>query len=158
MIPINQNRYKGGFEMAFEEESLRGRIALGWVINLLLVIVGLLFNTIYSILMDDSFRSLRVDPGLPGLKLLTYVIAFYALMPLYVHLVHGLGIRLFRWLSVAFASLAFVFFFLHHLSHWRIGQRPDLTSNVFDLTLHIVGLWVIVNSIKWARFPRRGTE
>jgi hypothetical protein len=144
--------------MAFEEESLRGHIALGWVINLLLVTISLLFNTIDSILMDDSFRSLRVDPGTSGLTTLTYILALYALMPIYVHLVHGLRIRLFRWLAVAMAGLGFVYFLLHHLAHWRVGQRPDLTSSVFDLALHAVALWVIVNSIKWAKFPRTGTE
>jgi hypothetical protein len=144
--------------MAFEEESLRGRIALGWVINLVLVTIALLFVTIESILMDDAFRSLRIDPGLRGLASMTYIMSLYALMPVYVHLVHGLRSRLFRWIAVAMAGLAFVYFLLHHLSHWRIGQRPDFTSNLLDLSLHIVAIWVLVNSIKWAKFPRTGTE
>lgn len=144
--------------MAFEEESLRGRIALGWVINLLLVTIAVLFVTIESILMDDSFRSLRIDPGLRGLASMTYTMALYALMPVYVHLVHGLKTRLFRWIAVAMAALAFVYFLLHHLSHWMGGQRADFTSNVLDLSLHIVGIWVLVNSVKWAKFPRAGTE
>jgi len=144
--------------MAFEEESLRGRIALGWVINLVLVTITLLFVTIESILMDDSFRSLRIDPGLQGLASMTYIMAVYGLMPVYVHLVHGLRMRLFRWIAVAMAGLAFVYFLLHHLSHWRIGQRPDFTSHVLDLTLHVVAIWVLVNSVRWAKFPRTGTE
>ncbi len=144
--------------MAFEEESLRGRIALGWVINLVLVTITLLFVTINSILMDDAFRSLRIDPGLQGLASMTYTMSFYALMPVYVHLVHGLRSRIFRWIAVAMAALGFVYFLLHHLSHLRIGQRPDFTSNVLDLTLHIVAIWVLVNSVKWAKFPRTGTE
>ena len=74
--------------MAFEEESLRVRIALGWVINLLLVTIALLFGTIDSILMDDAFRSLRVDPGRQGLVSMTHILALYALMPVYIYLVH----------------------------------------------------------------------
>ena len=144
--------------MAFEEESLRGRIALGWVINLLLVVTMLLFMTIDSILMDDSFRSLRVDPGRQGLKTMTYILGLYTLMPVYVHLVHGIKLRLLRWVAVAAAGFGFVYFLLHHLSHLRIGQRVTFTSNVFDLLLHLVSLWVIVNSVKWAKFPRTGTE
>ena len=143
--------------MGFEEESLRGRIALGWVINLLLVTIALLFGTIDSILMDDAFRSLRIDPGTRGLVTLTYILSFYALMPVYIHLVHGIRFRLFRWIAVALSIFGFIYFLLHHLSHWRIGQRIGMTSNMFDLALHIVALWVIVNTIKWARFPRTGT-
>ena len=143
--------------MAFEEESLRGRIALGWAINLILVTIMLLFMTIDSILMDDSFRALRMDPGRQGLRLLTYVLALYALMPVYVHLVHGLKTRLFRWIGVALACVGFVYFLLHHLSHWNFGQRPDFTSHVFDLVFHVVSLWVMFNSVRWAKFPRTGT-
>jgi hypothetical protein len=89
---------------------------------------------------------------------MTYILALYALMPVYVHLVHGLRVRLFRWIAVIPAVLGFSYLLLHHLSHWRVGQRPDFTSHVFDLVLHVVALWVIMNTIKWAKFPRTGTD
>lgn len=139
--------------MQSEEESLRGRIALGWVMQLLVVVIMLQFMIFASVYMDDNFRSLRRDPGVLGLRTLTYIFALYALMPIYVHLVHGLRPRLFRWIAVAVAALAFVYFLLHHLSHVQFGERPDFTSHVFDLVLHGISLWVIFNSIRWARFP-----
>ena len=140
-----------------QEESLRNRIALGWVINLVLVVIMLVLMTIDSILMDDNFRSLRIDPGRRGLGLLVYIFAFYALMPVYIHLVHGIRTSVSRWVAVGLAALGFIYFLLHHLSHWRLGQRPDFTSHVVDLVFHVVSLWVIVNSVNWARFPRMGT-
>lgn len=138
--------------MQSQEESLRSQIALGWALEVAVVIIMLLFMTIESILMDDSFRSLRVDPGRGGLAMMTYLLGLYVLMPVYVNLVHGLKVRLFRWIAVVVAILGFIYFLLHHLSHIMAGQRPGFTSHVLDLLLHAVSLWVIVNSIRWARF------
>lgn len=140
--------------MQSAEESLRGRIALGWVMQLLVVVIMLQFMIYASVFMDDNFRSLRRDPGVLGLQTLVYIFGVYALMPIYVHLVHGMRIRFFRWIAVAVAALAFVYFLLHHLSHVQRGERPDFTSHVFDLVLHLISLWVIVNSVRWAKFPR----
>lgn len=139
--------------MQSEEESLRGRIALGWVMQLLVVVIMLLFMAYASVFMNDDFRSLFRDPGVLGLRTLVYILAFYTLMPIYVHLVHGARPRLFRWIAVAAGALAFVYFLLHHLSHVQRGERPDFTSHVFDLVHHVVSLWVVVNSVRWARFP-----
>jgi len=137
-----------------DELSLRTQISFGWITNLLVSSVMLLFMTIESVLADNDFRSLRLDPGMEGVKgSLVYLLAFYALMPVCVNLVAGFRTRVFRWIAVACASVGFVFFLLHHLSHWYFGTRPDFTSHVLDLILHTVGIWVIVNSIKWARLP-----
>jgi len=138
--------------MQLQEESLRSQIALGWAMGLLILATMLQFMTVESILMDNNFRSLRFDPGREGLKMIVYLIAFYALMPIYVHLVHGLRSRVYRWVAVGLAVLGFLFFLLHHLAHWIYGQRPDFSSHVLDLVLHLIGIWVIVNSIRWARF------
>ena len=136
-----------------QEESLRNQIALGWVMELLILAFMFVFMVIDSIVADNSFMSIRMDPG-PSTHWLVYLVGVYALMPIYVHLVHGLRPRVFRWLAVALATLGFLFFLLHHLAHWQAGQRPDLSSHAFDLVLHLISLWVIFNSIRWARFPR----
>jgi hypothetical protein len=141
-------------EPRMREESLRAQISLGWITNLLVGCVMLTFMIIESVLADNDFRDLRIDPGVEGAKgSLVYLLAFYALMPVYVNLVNGIRSRIFRWIAVACAALGFVFFLLHHLSHWYFGARPDFTSHVLDLTLHTVGLWVLVNSVKWAKLP-----
>ena len=139
--------------MQFKEEGLRNQIALGWTLKLLIVTIMLLFSTIESILMDNNFATLRMDPG-QSIKWMVYLIAFYALMPVYVHLIHGLRTRIGRWVAVGLAAVGFIYFLLHHLAHWQIGQRPDLSSHVLDLTFHAIAIWVIVNSVRWARFPR----
>ena len=140
--------------MQMEEESLRNRIALGWVLMVVLVILMLLFMTMSSILADDNFKTLRIDPGPAGLVMLVWVLGFQALMPIYVHWVHGMGSRAPRWIAFAVAIINFLFYLLHHLGHWAAGQRPDPTSHVFDLIYHLAALCVIVLTLRWARFHR----
>jgi hypothetical protein len=143
--------------MKTQEDSLRNQVALGWVLQLLVLAISVVFMIIDSVLMEDNFRDLLVDPGRLGLKVLTYIFAVYALMPVYVNLVHGLRARFFRWVAVGVAAVGFIYFLMHHLSHWQAGQRPTFTSHVFDLILHLIGLWVIANSIRWARSSRDET-
>lgn len=138
--------------MASHEETLRSRIALGWALELLVVAFVMIHMTIDSILADNDFLMLGVDPGPKGLKGLVYLVAIMALTPILVHWIHGVSLRALRWVPVAIAFLAFLFFVLHHLTHWHYGQRSSVSSNVLDVTIHLIGLWVIVNSIRWARF------
>jgi hypothetical protein len=140
--------------MQLQEDNLRNQIALGWAMKLVILVTMLVFMTIESILADNNFRWLRFDPGVEGLKLIGWVVALHALMPIYVYLVHGVRSRIARWIAVVLAVLGFLFFFLHHLAHWQYGQRPDLSSHVLDVVMHLIALWVIVCSVKWARYPR----
>ncbi len=134
---------------------LRTKIAIGWVNNLLVQTIVLVMVIVNSLLteVDTKFRSLRVDPGSQVLRLLVYLVALYALPPLYIFAVDRFRSRAFRWVAVALAILGFLFNFLHHMAHWYAGQRPDFTAHVMDLILHIIGIWVVINSIRWARMP-----
>lgn len=135
------------------EEDLRHQIALGWVMNGVILAISFGFMIIESAMMNNNFRSIRADPG-ASIKWLVYVVAVYPVMPMYIHLVHALRARVFRWLAVAVAALGFLFFLLHHLSHWFAGQRLDLSSHAFDVAIEVISLWVLYNSVRWARLPR----
>lgn len=140
-------------EPTMREETLRTQIAIGSITNLLILCMMFAFMITGSALADNGFRALHRDPGIRGLNMLVYMVPYYALMPIYVYWVSGLRLRFLRWVAVANAGLGFVFWILHHLSHWHFGERPDFGSHVMDLTLHAVGLWVLVQSITWAKLP-----
>lgn len=137
--------------MKSDEHDLRAQIAFGWVILLVIQSLMIGYMIMESILAFNNFSALEEDPGVKGLKSNVFIHAVYALMPIYVYLVHGLKSSAFRWVAVAVAGFGMFFFLLHHLSHWQFGQRPDFPSHVLDLMFHAVSLWVIVNSVKWAR-------
>ena len=136
-----------------KEETLHTQIALGSITVLVVLCWMLVFMITESALADNNFRSLHRDPGRDTLGIIVYLVPFYALMPIYVYWARHLRFRLFRWIAVVMAGLGVIFWVLHHLSHWQFGQRPTFSSHVVDLTLHAVGLWVFVKSIKWARLP-----
>ena len=135
------------------DDTLRDQIALGWVTALCVGCLMFIFMIMEGAIADNHFKMLKFDPGAQGLKVLVYLIPAYALMPVYVCLVHGLRTRAVRWVAVVMATLGLLFFLLHHLSHWYFGSRPDFASHVIDLTLHILGLWVLTNSVRWALMP-----
>jgi hypothetical protein len=135
------------------EDTLRDQIALGWITNLVVGCLMFVFMTMESAIADNHFKVLKFDPGAQGLKVLVFLVPVYALMPIFVYVVHELRLRVLRWIAVVTASLGLLFFLLHHMSHWYFGSRPDLASHMIDLTLHTVGLWVLINSVRWALAP-----
>jgi hypothetical protein len=137
--------------MQHQEESLRTQVALGWVMNGVVLALTFAFMIIESSVMSNDFRSIRIDPG-TTVRWLVYIVVLYPLMPIYVFFAHERRLRIFRWVAVAVACFTFVFFLLHHLSHWNLGQRPGLSSHVFDIAIEIISVWVIVQSVRWAKF------
>lgn len=127
------------------------QIALGWVAILAMGVVMLLFMTLQSIFMDNNFVTIKADPGTIGLRFLTFLLPTYAVMPVVTYLVAGSGMRFLRWLIVVPAILSFIFNILHHLEHLVDGTRSTLSANMADLALHVLGYWVVYNSIRWAR-------
>lgn len=140
-------------EPTAREESLCTQIAVASVTALVILCWMLVFMIVQSALENNSFRLLQRDPGANGLPMLVYIVPFYSLLPVYVYAVRRLRTRAFRWVVVALAGIAIVFWLLHHLSHWQFGERPTFSSHVVDLTLHAVGIWLLVSAIKWAKSP-----
>lgn len=133
--------------------TLATQIAMGWTVSLLVQTIAFMLMVVASLLKEAStnFRSLHFDPGTQGLRLLPYLAAYFALMPFYVYIVDRRRSRALRWLEVAAAVIGGLFLLLHHLSHLYFGQRPDFSANVIDLTLHLISLFIIIKSIRWAR-------
>jgi hypothetical protein len=131
------------------------RIALGWVSLLTLLLVMLMTMIVFSALDDDGFSALRKDPGRGGIRAMSYVVAVYALMPIFVYIADKFRSAIVRWALTAVAASSFFFLILHHLSHWHGGDRPNFNSHVIDIAIHAVGLWLVYNSARWARAATR---
>lgn len=134
-----------------ESREYPTRIALGWLTIMFLMLVMLVTMIVYSAFDNDGFTMLRRDPSRVGLRQLSYLVAGYSLMPMLVYAIDGMRFAFLRWLMVAFASANFFYLALHHLSHWVAGERPTLGSHALDIALDVVSLWLIYNSVRWAR-------
>ena len=147
--------------MQHQEESLRWKVALGWVISLVLLTIQFASRLAHGMLTeaDHYFRSLHVDLGVAGLRTLLVIACAYALMPIFVLVMGGARLRAPRWIAVAAAALALVSTpgsrtsnIPHHLLHLVAGAEPVFVVNVPDLTMQLILLWVLVNSVRWARY------
>lgn len=127
------------------------RIALGWITVLVLLLVLLTTMIVFSAFDNDGFTMLRKDPGRVGLRQMTFLVALYAIMPILVYAFDRVRFAGLRWMMVAFAGANFFYLLLHHLSHWQGGERPTLGSHMIDIAINIVGVWLIYNSVRWAR-------
>lgn len=134
-----------------KEEHLVNQIALGWLMLVVIVAVMLVMMLIQSALLDNNFKLIHEDPGPKGSRLIIYVFGLYLLMPLYTYLVDRFEVRVLKWVGAVLAALALAYFSLHHASHIQFGERPDFNSHVLDLAHHLVGLWLVFVSVRWAR-------
>lgn len=139
--------------MKHSEESLAHQIALGWIASLAVLATTLLSMALLGMLAEADFLALRKDPGYDGVFLLKILSAIYVFTAIGIYAFGSR--RLFRWVAVAVAILAFLLMVMHHLSHWVAGERNGLMSHLMDVIHHISMGWVILNSWRWARLPRK---
>jgi len=133
------------------QDNYHSKVAMGWISQLIVILIVLVFAIYQSVYDDDNFAALLADPGSEGFTLLVVITATYALMPYVVYIIQSTKVRFLRWIPVAVAALNLLFFFLHHWKHIMNGTRTNLMSHTLDIVLHIIGVWILVYSIRWAR-------
>lgn len=134
-------------------ESLSIDVTLGWIMLLLILTVMFVFTLVSTILAGDNFQGFHEDPGPVGAVWLTFLFAFYAVMPLLVQVSRVTGNRAIRWALMVFECIFLLLFLLHHISHWRDGTRSHLVDNVLEFSHHAIAIWLIYTTFKWARLP-----
>jgi len=82
--------------------------------------------------MDNNFMSLRMDPG-QSTHWLVYLVGVYALMPIYVHLVHGMRSHALRWVAVVLA-LGTLFLVSNVALQYGASRLPSNVTSVVMLT------------------------
>lgn len=135
------------------QDKLSLQIAMGWVMLLLILSVTMVMMIVAGIVADDGFSVIRKDPGKAGMIMIVYLFSVYAVMPIIVSFANGARSSFARWVVVAVTVLLFLFFFLHHVSHWSNGERPAMYTHALEVAHHIIALWVTYLSVRWARTP-----
>lgn len=124
-------------------------IAMGWISLLLILAVGVMMLMMTSLVTHQTIM-LERDPGVQGVAMITWLFALYAVMPVVVYGADRIDFKPLKWAVVVLTILLLVYFILHQLSHWRFGERPTLTSHALETSHHLVSLWIIYMSVKWA--------
>ena len=133
------------------DDFLALQVAMGWILLLLIKTVGFSAAILFSIYAENGFRELFSDPGPTSARSLWYVFWLISAMPIYIMVATRSRQVWLRWISVPIAAAFLLIGILHELSHWQYGDRPDFNSHVIDLMNHGAALWILVNSIRWAR-------
>jgi hypothetical protein len=135
-----------------KDDYLCTQIVHAWI-GMFIVFASMLLMQVLQLLIDDNVEMLYLDPGISGMKVLISIEAFYAMMMVLTHLVHPVAkLRPLRWLLMVAGLLTWMYFITHHAGHYTQNERPDFFSNVLDLTHHVLGLWLVITSVRWARY------
>lgn len=128
-------------------DDLRNRIALGWISMLFCAFGGFLADLIKSAVYND-FSKWATDPGPVGMQIVSTVIVIYIAMPLVIRSVSAVW---FRWTLVGLTVFFALFFVAHQVAHAVSGTRPFDIVHVFDFAHHVIAIWQIVLTARWAR-------
>lgn len=131
------------------ESTLRATIVLGWVLMLLTLLAMFCVDLARSAI-DENFSAWRRDMSQGGLLVMLGVLGVYLLTPMFALNPRG---RWFRWLLVALGALATLFFIAHQVGHLLAGDKPFGMRHVLDFSHHLLGAWVTVAALRWARLP-----
>lgn len=138
-------------------DDLRSRIAQGWTAMLLAFVCMFLGDLVKSAITND-FSKWATDPGPLGLRVVSVVMTIYIVVPM---LVRNVRARWYRWVAVAQAAVIGMFILAHQVAHALNGSRPFDINHIFDFTHHVLAIWVIVLSVRWAQqdveLPALGT-
>lgn len=128
-------------------DDLRNRIALGWISMLFCAIGGFMADLIKSAVSND-FSKWSSDPGPIGLQIVSTVIVIYIAMPLIIRSASAVW---FRWTLVGLTVFFALFFLAHQVAHAVSGTRPFDIVHAFDFAHHVIAIWQVVLTARWAR-------
>ncbi|MDB5815274.1 MAG: hypothetical protein JWN23_2391 [Rhodocyclales bacterium] len=135
-------------------DSLRSRIAQAWTAMFFCVTCGFLNDLILSAATND-FSKWEFDPGTFGLKMVSVVMTIYIFMPI---LIRNINAHWFRWFCLVATVFFGLFFVAHQVAHALTNTRPFNIIHIFDFAHHILVVWTIVLTARWARQARPDIE
>lgn len=113
-----------------------------------LVFLANIVMDLVRITVEGSTQEWARHLGMPGVKFILAVMTVYALLPV---LVRTLAAHWFRYVVVGLTVLMSLFVGAHEVSHLTAGDKPFGLLHLLDLTHHILGIWVTVAAVLWAR-------
>ena len=129
------------------DDAFRGRVAQGWIAMFLCFACMFLMALVRDAVGND-FSRWAADPGNLGLRVVSVLMTIYIFMPMLVRNVRG---HWFRWVAVGIAAFIGFFILAHQVAHALTQSRPFDIVHIFDFSHHLLTLWVVTLTVRWAR-------
>lgn len=132
--------------MKMKKEDIRNIIVQGYVGMLFLLIIMTVSDLTIAGL-SQNFDILQNDPGIIGLWMTAVFLSINVLIQISIRTFNGKKFRQ----SIYIISIIYMLLFVaHQIFHFANGD--GITINLmYDITHHILGIWVIIYARKWAK-------
>ncbi|MEK6854843.1 MAG: hypothetical protein AABX73_01340 [Nanoarchaeota archaeon] len=126
-------------------DKIRDIIAQGYV-GMLFLLVMMTVSDLTAAGLSQNLDLLKNDPGLAGLWMTAILLCINVLIQIAVRTFDG---RKFRQ-GIYMASIIYMLLFVaHQILHFATGDGITIDL-MYDITHHIIGVWVIIYARKWA--------
>lgn len=132
-----------------QEENIRSVIVQGYV-GMLFLLVMMTVSDLTAAGLSQNFDLLQNDPGTIGLWLTAVLLSFNVLIQIAVRTFDGKKFRQ----SIYVISIIYMLLFVgHQIFHFAAGDGVTIDL-MYDITHHIIGIWVIIYAFKWAKLKQ----
>ena len=129
-----------------KEENIRSIIAQGYV-GMLFLLVMMTVSDLTVAGLSQNFDPLQNDPGIAGLWMTAVLLVINVLIQIAVRTFDGKKFRQ----SIFVVSIIYMLLFVgHQIFHFAAGDGVTIHL-MYDITHHIIGIWVIIYAFKWAK-------
>lgn len=133
-----------------KEENIRSNIVQGFV-GMLFLLLMMTDADLVKAGLTQNFSLLQRDPGIIGLWLTSIAVSANVLIQIAIRTFDN---KKFRWSIFGISIVYVLLFVLHQIFHFIAGDGIGIHF-MFDITHHIIGIWVIINAFKWAKLEEQ---
>ena len=128
------------------EEKIRSVITQGYV-GMLFLLIMMTLSDLTAAGLSKNFDILQNDPGVAGLWLTAVLLCINVIIQIAIRTFDGKKFRQ----GIYVASIIYMLLFVaHQIFHFAAGEGVTIDL-MYDITHHIIGIWVIIYARKWAK-------
>ncbi len=129
-----------------EKDNIKNIIVQGYV-GMLFLLVMMTVSDLTVAGLSQNLNLLQNDPGTVGLWMTAILLSINVLIQIAIRTFDG---RKFRQ-SIYVASIIYMLLFVaHQIFHFAAGDGVTIDL-MYDITHHVIGIWVIIYARKWAK-------
>jgi hypothetical protein len=132
--------------MIMEKDNIKSVIVQGYV-GMLFLLIMMTVSDLTVAGLSKNLDLLQNDPGIVGLWMTAVLLCINVLVQIAIRTFDGKKFRQ----GIFVISVIYVLLFLaHQIFHFAAGDGVTIDS-MYDVTHHIIGVWVIIYARKWAK-------